>query len=544
WVEIFASLMEYSGRPAVQVASMDITERKATEDAIRKSEDHLIRIINNTSDLIFVMDRRHRIILVNDAACGFFRIPREELMGKTPHIYGDRRLATSLWEEEEGVFNTGKECITEAQFYDSQGDLHTMVTKKTLLTDHEGNKQIVAISRDITEYKNLQNQFLQAQKMEAIGALAGGLAHDLNNMCNVITGYAELVMEDIAPDYPVRPDLEQIIKAGKKAASLVSQLLAFSRKQIFEPEVLSLNELIEEMKPMLARLLGASIDLATRPHPDLGLVSADQAQIQQVIMNLAVNARDAMPKGGKLTIETANVDFNDTDIEKDPSAGAGPYIMLAVSDDGIGMDEATQAHLFEPFFTTKEPGKGTGLGLSTVYGIVKQSNGFIRVYSRPGKGATFRIYLPRADGEKSAHHAVPAERSEQSGSETILLVEDEQAIRSLVARVLRQNGYTVIEACDGTDAIRLSRECAQEIHMVVTDVVMPGMGGREVVGELGKSRPGIKSLYMSGYPNETIFHHNIPDEGDEGIEFLQKPFTTASLARRIRDVLDGTVSRY
>jgi nitrogen-specific signal transduction histidine kinase/DNA-binding NarL/FixJ family response regulator len=390
--------------------------------------------------------------------------------------------------------------------------------------------------RDITEYKRLQAQFMQSQKMEAIGLLAGGVAHDFNNLLNVINGYCELILDDLPADDPKRGDLEQIRHAGKRAASLTSQLLAFSRKQILQPEVLDLNAAITEMSTMLRRLIGEDIELVAINQPDLGMVNADPGQIQQILMNLAANARDAMPQGGKLTIETSNVDLDGGHFHGYPEVAAGPYVMLAISDSGIGMDEATKAHLFEPFFTTKGKGKGTGLGLSTIYGIVKQSNGFIWVYSEPGKGTAFKIYFPRT---KSRAAAPANERTLELGSqevETILLAEDEPSVRSLAARVLRERGYTVLEASNGKEALDVVRGYAGEIHLVLTDVVMPGMSGKDLVSQIEASRPGIKALYTSGYTDDAIVHHGTLDSG---VAFLQKPFSVESLTRKVWEAINA-----
>ena len=345
-----------------------------------------------------------------------------------------------------------------------------------------------------------------------------------------------MMLEDLPEEHPLRKDLEQIKLAGKQAASLTSQLLAFSRKQILQPEIVYLNEVVAEMSIMLRRVIGEDIELAVIPRPDLGLVSADPGQLQQIILNLAINARDAMPQGGKLTIETANVDFDEDYVSSHPMVQKGPYIMLAVSDNGIGMDAATQARIFEPFFTTKGKGKGTGLGLSTIYGIVKQSNGFIWVYSELEKGTTFKIYFPRVEGKQTLKSSQDKSESAFRGSETILVVEDEIGVRALACRILRERGYNVIEAADGKEALRLAREHDGEIHLVITDVIMPGMSGRELVAQLKAVRPQIEALYVSGYTDNVIVHHGILDSG---IAFLQKPFTVEGLARKVREVIDS-----
>jgi signal transduction histidine kinase/DNA-binding LacI/PurR family transcriptional regulator len=389
-----------------------------------------------------------------------------------------------------------------------------------------------------TAYNTLQmqqDQLQQAQKMEAIGVLAGGVAHDFNNLLSVIKGYTELLLEDCEPNNPMRADLEQVVKAGERAAALTSQLLAFSRKQILQPYNINLNAVLIEMSAMLSRLIGEDIEIINIAGSDLGLIYADPAQIQQVLMNLVVNARDAMPHGGKLTIETANVDFDEVYVRTHPMAKQGEHVMMAISDTGGGMDKATQARIFEPFFTTKPKGKGTGLGLSMVYGIVKQSNGFIWVYSEPGKGTSFKIYFPRVKGETQEIQSDSSLELDAGGSETVLIAEDEEAVRSLARRILKENGYKVLDAASGMEALRLVREYAGVIDLVISDVVMPGMSGRMLVSQLEAVCPGIKSLYISGYTDNAIGHQGVLDPG---VHFLQKPFTVKSLMRKVRSVLD------
>jgi two-component system, cell cycle sensor histidine kinase and response regulator CckA len=536
WLEAYASLMEYNGRPALQMVYLDITERKQAEEALKESKEYLNQIINSIGDPIFVRDRDHNFVLVNEAFCNFFHRTPEEWLGRTRFESLNKDLQSSIWETEEAVLRTGIENITEDNLIDWQGDSRIVMTKKSLLTDKRGNKQIIGVLRDITEYKRLETQFLQAQKMEAIGILAGGVAHDFNNLLNVINGYSELILCELSPNSPIRKDLEQIKDAGQRAAALTSQLLAFSRKQIMQPEIIDLNKVVTRMETMLRRLIGEDIDFISITHPDLMPVHADPGKIEQLIMNLAVNARDAMPKGGKLTIETANTDFDDSYVKKHPVAQKGPYVMLAISDNGVGMDAATQAHLFEPFFTTKEKGKGTGLGLSTVYGIVKQSNGFIWTYSEPGKGTTFKLYFPQANVAVAGYTVEVKTESGFRGTETILVVEDEASVRSLTGRILRNHGYNVLEAENGMRAIRIAEEFAGKIDLIVTDAIMPGMSGRELVSHLEASRPGIKSLFVSGYTDNSIVHHGILDSN---IAFLQKPFSGDSLAGKVRQVLNS-----
>jgi nitrogen-specific signal transduction histidine kinase/ActR/RegA family two-component response regulator len=390
------------------------------------------------------------------------------------------------------------------------------------------------IAEDVTERRALEEQLRQSQKMEAVGRLAGGVAHDFNNLLTVIRGYSELMLEEFADSDPLRDEVEEIKKAADRASGLTRQLLAFSRQQVLAPKVLDLNIVVGNMERLLKRLLGENIRLGSSLANELGRVKADPGQIEQVIMNLAVNAKDAMPRGGKLTIETANADLDETYTHEHVGAKPGKYVMLAVSDTGSGMSQDIRQRVFEPFFTTKEIGKGTGLGLSTVYGIVKQSEGYIWVYSEPGRGTSFKVYLPRVDEPADARPAPEPAKSRYRGTETILLVEDEDGVRALVKQVLSRNGYTVLEARHGGEALLHCERRAEEIHLLVTDVVLEQMSGTELSSRLAQLRPGMKVLYISGYTDDAIVHHGVK----EGTHFLQKPFTTEALARKIRQVLD------
>jgi len=400
------------------------------------------------------------------------------------------------------------------------------------------NGQLVRVwgtQRDVTEQRHLEEQFRQSQKMEAVGQLAGGIAHDFNNLLTAILGNTQLLLRELPPGDSMRGDVEEIRKASERAASLTRQLLAYSRRQMLQPEVLDLNVVMAEMDKMLRRLIGEHIDLVAVFAPDLGRVRADPNQIEQVIVNLAVNARDAMPDGGKLTIGTANVDLDESFAQAHLGSVPGSYAMLAVTDTGMGMDAAVRAHLFEPFFTTKEVGKGTGLGLATVYGIVKQSGGYISVYSEPGHGSSFKIYLPRiatpAEPPAGAPKGGPA-----PGSETVLVVEDEPAVLTLSRRALEAQGYVVLAASDADAALRVVERHGGMIHLLLTDVVMPGLSGHELANRLSAQRPGIRVLYMSGYPGDAVVQHGTLPLGSA---FLQKPFSPDGLARKVRDVLDA-----
>ena len=394
---------------------------------------------------------------------------------------------------------------------------------------------------DITERKRaeeeqakLEGQLQQSQKMESVGRLAGGVAHDFNNMLGVILGHVELALEVVDSANPVFTDLREIQKAGRRSAELTNQLLAFARKQTVAPKVLDLNQTLAGMLKMLQRLIGEDIDLAWLPDTSLWSVKADPSQIDQILANLCVNARDAIADTGKVTIETGNKVFDEDYCASHAGYVPGDYVRLAVSDDGCGMDKETQAHLFEPFFTTKPVGQGTGLGLATVYGIVKQNNGFLNVYSEPGHGTTFRIYLPRHADEAVAVEA-GQEKSATRGSETILVVEDEPAILALTKTMLERLGYQVLVASSPGQAIQVAAEYTGQIHLLMTDVVMPEMNGRDLASQLSSTFPALKKLYMSGYTANVIAHHGVLDEG---VIFIQKPFSKSDLARRIRAALD------
>ena len=391
---------------------------------------------------------------------------------------------------------------------------------------------IVAAVRDITTRRQLEDQLRQVQKMEAVGRLAGGVAHDFNNILGVIMGHSQILLGGMGADDPRRARVEQIRSASERAAGLTRQLLAFSRRQVFETRVLDLNEVIAAVTGMLGRLIGEDVSLIFRPGESLGRVRSDPTQIEQVLMNLAVNARDAMPDGGRLVIETANAAVDDDDVRVQAGAAAGRYVCIAVSDTGHGMTKEVQTHIFEPFFTTKEPGKGTGLGLATVYGIVKQSEGLIYVYSEPAQGTTFKIYLPAVEGEiEKAAEPPPARR----GSETILLVEDEEGLRELIAELLAENGYHVLAAESPLKAIETAEGYAGVIHVLLTDVVMPQMNGPELARRVKARRPDVRVLYMSGYTEDAIANRGVLEAG---VSLISKPFSQEALARKLRDLLD------
>jgi len=412
------------------------------------------------------------------------------------------------------------------------------------LFDAEGKKLGAVVAMyDITERRQAEQKlreseakFLQAQKMEAVGRLAGGVAHDFNNILTAIYGYSEVILTKVPQDHRAYYCASEIRKAAERAAALTQQLLAFSRKQTLRLQVVSLNELIQNLRKMLERLIGEDVELKTALADWLWPVKVDPNRIGQVLMNLAVNARDAMPRGGKLLLETQNLRVGENYVQQHPGTAAGEYVMLAVSDTGTGMDKETQSRLFEPFFTTKELGKGTGLGLATVYGIVKQCGGNIWVYSEPGKGTTFKIYLPRAQEEAVALKATTAGPSieQVGGKETFLLVEDDEAVRNLMTTVLEEKGYKVLAAGDGEEALHLFGDYSGPVDLLITDMVMPKINGREMAEKMNQKRPGLKVLYMSGYTSNVIAHQNVLDSG---VEFIEKPVTVEALLRKIREML-------
>jgi PAS domain S-box-containing protein len=428
---------------------------------------------------------------------------------------------------ESGPLVTTRHRTREGRLIDVEVSSHAL--------EFDGRSARLALITDVTERLQLEAQLRQAQKMEAVGRLAGGVAHDFNNLLTIVKIHSEFLRERIAESHPEREDVEEIYKAADRAAALTRQLLAFSRQQVLRPRELDLNTTVAELHKMLARLVGEDVTLLLRLQSDLGAVLADPGQMEQVIVNLVVNARDAMPAGGEVTIETRNVELGPADLVRCPQMTPGPYVMLVVADTGVGMDDATKARIFEPFFTTKEPGRGTGLGLSTVYGIVKQSEGYVWVSSQRGHGTSVTVYLPRV--LTTAHRAEPAPAADGNpgGRETILLVEDEAGVRALARRILHRQGYCVLEARDGQDAIDVAATFDGRIDLVLTDVVMPGMSGPDLATELIARQPGLRVIYMSGYTEDTIVYHGVLNTG---IAFLHKPFTADALGRKVREVLE------
>jgi PAS domain S-box-containing protein len=517
----------------------DVTERNRAGEQLRESEQRFRELAEHVHEVFFVVDPESwRALYISPAYEAVAGRTREEAYAG-PYSWaqgvhpGDRErlLATARQAAE-----TGEVTAVVFRVVRADQSIRWVRARGTAVRDAGGRiVRLVGIAEDVTDLRRTEEQFRQAQKMEAVGRLAGGVAHDFNNLLTVITSYTQLQIDDLTPADPRRADLEEILHAAREAASLTRQLLAFSRRQVLEMKVLSLNDVVTGVQKMLQRVIGEDIDLSVSLAPDLGGTRADAGQLEQVIMNLAVNARDAMPNGGQLTIETGNTFLDAPYAASHEPVAPGPYVLLAVSDTGVGMDEATKARIFEPFFTTKELGKGTGLGLATVYGIVKQCEGFIWVYSEPGHGATFKIYLPRVAEPAEALKPAAEGTRVPRGSETVLVVEDDAGVRRAVCTLLERLGYTVLQADGPTAALELAGAMTQPPDLLITDVIMPDMNGRELARRLGARWPQARTLFLSGYTDEAIVRHGVLEPG---ASFLQKPFTPEGLARKVRQTLE------
>jgi PAS domain S-box-containing protein len=494
--------------------------------------------IEQAADSIIITDAHGAVVYVNPAFEKLSGYSRDEVIDQNPRMFQsgkhDPDFYASLWQ----VLLTGQ--VWHGRLVNKKKDGTFYTADATISPVRNEDDQVVnyvALERDVTRELQLEDQLNQAQKMEAIGRLAGGVAHDFNNILTVINGHSELLLHRfLQPDDPSRWEVKQIQEAGERAAVLTHQLLAFSRRQAVQPKILNLNDAVTDLQKMLRRLIDETIQLDITLDPKLGAIKADTGQLTQVLMNLVVNARDAMPDGGRISIETGNAYLDETFIEKNMEAVAGPYVLLSVSDTGIGLDKETKSHIFEPFFTTKGEGKGTGLGLSTVYGIIRQNNGFIWVYSEPGQGTVFKIYLPQiTKDEQETLVSRPVTVTSLTGTETILLVEDEVNVRLVACKFLKKHGYTVLEVGHPKEALQLCQQDNHQIDLLITDVIMPDMSGRELAEQLTRSYPNLKVLYISGYANDALSQYGVIGSG---IAFLEKPFSSESLAHKVRETLD------
>ncbi len=508
--------------------------KRRAESRARESEERYRLLFESCPLPMWVYDDKTLgFLAVNEAAERHYGYSREEFSRLT---VADIRAEDDRGELEERVARVSGRDDGHLSAHRTKSGSKITVEIKSCEFDYEGRTARLVLANDVTDRVQLEEQFRQAQKMEAVGRLAGGVAHDFNNVLSVILSYTELIGADLEAGEPLRAEIEEVRTAAVRATDLTRQLLAFSRQQVLEAKVLDLGRTIAGTENMLRRLLGADVELTVLSASGLWNIKADPGQIEQILMNLAVNARDAMPDGGKLTIETANVELDDEYARSHHDVRPGAYVMLAVSDTGVGIDKETQARIFEPFFTTKEQGKGTGLGLATVFGIVKQSGGHIWVYTEPGKGATFKVYFPRVSGKAEIHASERPPPESVRGTETILLVEDDDQVRAVALGILRRNGYVVLEAPNAGEALLICEEHGSKIHLLLTDVVLPRMSGRQLAERLASLRPEMKVLFMSGYTDDAVLQHGVLDSG---VAYLQKPLTPTSLTRKVREVLRG-----
>jgi len=525
---VVISLLCEQLRGATRHATENFNSQKQTEVALRESEQRFRTLFEHAADGTFIATRDGKYVEVNARGLEMSGYTREELLGLRILDFVAPTDRERVAAETENVLS-GRRSFGEWHFLRKDGSTFEGEVSARLLPDG----RLLATVRDLTERRRLEAQFLQAQKLEGIGRLAGGVAHDFNNLLTIIGGHAQMALDEAPASHPLAESLDEILSAARRASGLTRQLLAFSRRQIIEAKDLDINEVVRDFEKMLRRLIGEDVELVLSLGSELGLFHADRSQIEQVLLNLAVNARDAMPLGGKLVIETSLFNADSEFSEAHLAVVPGPYVMLSVRDNGVGMSKEVQGHLFEPFFTTKEPGKGTGLGLSTVYGIIKQSGGSILVYSEPGLGTVFRMLFPVATGSALAE-PVPVPVTDQSGTETILLVEDEPSVRKYVSQVLRRRGYVVLEAANGKEGLELAARTDGPIDLLLTDLVMPEMGGAELAARFrGDSARNTPVLCVSGY-TDLLWRPEDPN-----VSFLQKPFSISDLLTRIRELLAG-----
>jgi PAS domain S-box-containing protein len=538
WVECTVSVIAWNGESASMAALVDVTDRKRAEEHLRASEERFRLLADNIKEAFLIVELpTGRALFLSRMWEDLWGVPVDEAYANPQvwfdGIHEDDRAAVAASFR---ALQRGEPAVDVFRVRRPDQSICWVRARTFPVRDSDGRVgRVVGLIEDITAVRETEHQLRQAQKMDAIGQLAGGIAHDFNNLLVVIGGYTELIALDLAPTHPAQPDLEQIKAAVASAASLTRQLLAFSRRQILQPQILDLNRVLRRVEALLRRVIGENIALVMNLQSSIACVNADPSQIEQVVINLAVNARDAMPTGGRLIIETAEVDLNDAFVARHPGAAAGRHVMIAVTDTGVGMDEATRRRLFEPFFTTKPAGRGTGLGLATVYGIVKQSRGSVWVYSEPGRGSAFRIYLPAATAAETLDQSGSPDRP-STGTETVLVVEDHKEVRAVIAATLQRHGYSVLLASDANDAMAASRNHSGPIHLVLSDVVLPSLSGRNLAEQLLVDHPDIRVLYMSGYTDDAIVHHGVLGPG---AAFIQKSFTGDALLQKVRQVLDG-----
>ncbi|HEY2745655.1 MAG TPA: PAS domain S-box protein [Polyangia bacterium] len=533
--EVSSRRVDLDGESFLVSIIRDLTERRRAEATLREKENLFTTVFHNSPVVVSIVDLENKqYVDVSDSYLRTFGVKREDAIGKTTDDLG---ISYDAIDAERFAHAVATRFTGEFEVRLRARDGRVLDTIHSLeFIQLDGRPCVVAFAHDITEHKRLEAQLQHAQRMEAVGRLAGGVAHDFNNILTAVRGHSEILLTVLEAESPHRRHADQIHRAALRAAALTSQLLAFSRKQVLQPRTLDLNALVGNLMVMLRRLIGEHVELRTTLTDRLGSVHADAGQIEQVVVNLVINARDAMAAGGVLAIATENVHIADAAESQEEGVPIGRWVVLSVRDTGSGMDAATRARIFEPFFTTKEAGKGTGLGLSTAYGIVTQSGGQICVDSEIGRGTTFRVFLPRIDAPTTSSGRFALEEGiGPRGKETVLLVEDDGDVREFVQDVLRSHGYTVLAAVDGPQALSLIQQHAGSIELVVTDVIMPRMMGSEVAARITALRPSIKVLYISGYPGDAIVKQGVPEQA-----FVQKPFSVSALARRVRALLDDT----
>ena len=530
----------------VYLIGTDVTDRTHVEEELRDSEERGRALFDNAAQAIISVDARGRIRTMNPMAEKLFGYEAQEISGRDLDVLMPDAMRAAHRRHVEGFFEEPRTrpmgigldlvgCRKDGSEFPVEISLSHIETKEGSIAVAFVN-DITERQKALSEHQKLEHRLEHATKMEAVGRLAGGIAHDFNNLLTALTGFSEIVLDELPEDHLLYEGARETYKTCQRSASLVRRLLAVSRRQMLQPQVLDVNAKLAELEKMLVSVLGEDIEFSFKPSASQGFIRADESQIEQVILNLVVNARDAMPEGGRLTIQTKLVDVDDAFVEHHVGIRPGPHILITVSDTGEGMGPETLEHIFEPFFTTKEKGKGTGLGLATVYGIVQQSDGNIWVYSEPGQGTVFKVYLPRVNRAGRAAGEENGAQQPMKGSETILVVEDENTVRLVTVSNLKKAGYDVLEARDGDDACRIAAEHGGPIDLVVTDVVMPRMNGPKMVKEVRKGRPNVKVLYMSGHADDALVHHGVIEEG---LAFLEKPFTRVELTKQVREVLDG-----